>query len=60
MSVRPAVPPAGSVEPAPVLPPAPPLWQVFLNRLVTLCLVELRKLRHDRTELYTRAIQPTL
>ena len=60
MSVLPAVPPAGSVEPAPVLPPAPPLWQVFLNRLVTLCLVELRKLRHDRTELYTRAIQPTL
>ena len=60
MSVRPAVPPAGSVEPAPVLPPTPPLWQVFLNRLVTLCLVELRKLRHDRTELYTRAIQPTL
>ena len=60
MSVRPAVPPAGSVEPALVLPPAPPLWQVFLNRLVTLCLVELRKLRHDRTELYTRAIQPTL
>ncbi|HKO23594.1 MAG TPA: ABC transporter permease [Chloroflexota bacterium] len=60
MSVRPAVPPAASVEPAPVLPPAPPLWQVFLNRLVTLCLVELRKLRHDRTELYTRAIQPTL
>ena len=60
MSVRPAVPPAGSVEPAPVPPPAPPLWQVFLNRLVTLCLVELRKVRHDRTELYTRAIQPTL
>ena len=60
MSVVSAEPPAGSVEPAPVLPPAPPLWQVFLNRLVTLCLVELRKLRHDRTELYTRAIQPTL
>ena len=60
MSVLPAVPPAGSVEPAPVPPPVPPLWQVFLNRLVTLCLVELRKLRHDRTELYTRAIQPTL
>ena len=60
MSVLPAVPPAGSVEPAPPPPPAPPLWQVFLNRLVTLCLVELRKLRHDRTELYTRAIQPTL
>jgi ABC-2 type transport system permease protein len=25
-----------------------------------LCLVELQKLRHDRSELYTRAIQPTL
>jgi ABC-2 type transport system permease protein len=60
MSVVSAVPPAGSVEPASVPPPGPPLWQAFLNRLVTLCLVELRKLRHDRTELYTRAIQPTL
>jgi ABC-2 type transport system permease protein len=28
--------------------------------VVTLCLVELQKLRHDRTELYTRAIQPVL
>ena len=28
--------------------------------MVTLCWVELRKLRHDRTELYTRAIQPAL
>jgi ABC-2 type transport system permease protein len=27
---------------------------------VTLCWVELRKIRHDRTELYTRAIQPAL
>ena len=26
----------------------------------TLCLLELAKLRHDRTELYTRAIQPAL
>ena len=25
-----------------------------------LCLVELQKLRHDRTELYTRAVQPAL
>jgi ABC-2 type transport system permease protein len=30
------------------------------NRVVTLCWVELRKIRHDRTELYTRAIQPAL
>jgi ABC-2 type transport system permease protein len=28
--------------------------------MITLCWVELRKLRHDRTELYTRAIQPAL
>ena len=27
---------------------------------MTLCWVELRKIRHDRTELYTRAVQPAL
>ncbi len=32
----------------------------LLSRIVTLCWVELRKIRHDRTELYTRAIQPAL
>jgi ABC-2 type transport system permease protein len=32
------------------------LW----SRCVTLSLVELAKIRHDRTELYTRAIQPAL
>ena len=32
------------------------LWR----RTVTLCLVELAKIRHDRSELYTRAIQPAL
>lgn len=30
------------------------------NRILTFCLVELRRIRHDRTELYTRAIQPIL
>ena len=30
------------------------------SRVGTLCWVELRKIRHDRTELYTRAIQPAL
>ena len=30
------------------------------SRIVTLCWVELRKIRHDRTEMYTRAIQPAL
>src|SRR6202012_3491940 len=29
-------------------------------RIGTLCGVELAKIRHDRTELYTRAIQPAL
>ena len=32
----------------------------LLNRIATLCWVEMRKIRHDRTELYTRAIQPAL
>jgi ABC-2 type transport system permease protein len=32
----------------------------LLNRVGTLCWVEMRKIRHDRTELYTRAIQPAL
>jgi ABC-2 type transport system permease protein len=55
MSALPAVPRAASAEVV-----APPAWQIFISRLITLCLVELRKVRHDRTELYTRAIQPTL
>ncbi|HEX5121264.1 MAG TPA: ABC transporter permease [Pseudonocardiaceae bacterium] len=41
--------------------PAPPaLWRRFPSRTATFCLVELQKLRHDRKELYTRAIQPAL
>jgi ABC-2 type transport system permease protein len=32
------------------------LW----NRIATMSLAELRKVRHDRTELYMRAIQPAL
>jgi ABC-2 type transport system permease protein len=32
----------------------------LVSRIGTLCWVELRKIRHDRTELYTRAIQPAL
>jgi ABC-2 type transport system permease protein len=40
--------------------PAPnPLW-LLLSRVSTFCLLELRRIRHDRTELYTRAIQPAL
>jgi ABC-2 type transport system permease protein len=42
---------------------APPLrltWRRFPSRVWTFCLVELQKLRHDRTELFTRAVQPVL
>ncbi len=35
-------------------------WRQFPNRAATFCLVELQKLRHDRTELFTRAVQPVL
>jgi ABC-2 type transport system permease protein len=33
---------------------------LLLSRVVTFCWVELAKISHDRTELYTRAIQPAL
>ncbi|MDA3628232.1 ABC transporter permease [Saccharopolyspora sp. WRP15-2] len=33
---------------------------LMASRIGTMCLVELQKLRHDRTELITRAIQPAL
>ncbi|MFN2568639.1 MAG: ABC transporter permease, partial [Candidatus Dormibacteria bacterium] len=36
-----------------------PRW-TFLNRLATIFLLEVRKMRHDRIELYTRAVQPAL
>jgi ABC-2 type transport system permease protein len=32
----------------------------LVSRIATLCWVEIRKIRHDQTELYTRAIQPAL
>jgi ABC-2 type transport system permease protein len=56
MSAPPAAPPAAWAE----APAGPPVWRRFGSRIATLCLVELRKVRHDRTELYTRAIQPAL
>ena len=65
MSVVPDVPQAGSAEPAP--PPSVTSlrlpstgWEVLPSRVATLCLLEAQKLRHDRTELVTRAIQPAL
>jgi ABC-2 type transport system permease protein len=41
----------------------PGVWRVAatgVSRVATMCLVELQKLRHDRTELITRAVQPAL
>ncbi|MEV4502283.1 ABC transporter permease [Streptomyces klenkii] len=35
------------------------VW-VVPARVAAMCVVELRKLRHDRAELYTRAVQPAL
>ncbi|MFD4511577.1 ABC transporter permease [Streptomyces sp. NPDC058457] len=41
-------------------PPQPRSGWLLPARVVAMCAVELQKLRHDRTELYTRAIQPAL
>ncbi|MET9482018.1 ABC transporter permease [Streptomyces sp. NPDC006638] len=44
-----------------LVPPRPRTgWRVLLARVAAMCAVELQKLRHDRTELYTRAVQPAL
>lgn len=56
-SVAPAARPAGSPE---ALPSSPPIWRTLASRVIALCVVELQKLRHERSELYTRAIQPAL
>jgi ABC-2 type transport system permease protein len=59
-SVAPGAPPAASVKP-PVVTSNPLVGARRLaDRVVTLCWVELRKIRHDRSELYTRAVQPAL
>ena len=56
----PGAPPAASAE-LPVIHDGPvTALRRLASRIVTLCWVELRKIRHDRTELYTRAIQPAL
>lgn len=57
-SVAPAAQPAASADPSRIA--APPSWRILPSRVVTLCLVEMQKLRHDRTELVTRAVQPAL
>ncbi|MER5881362.1 ABC transporter permease [Streptomyces sp. NPDC060235] len=68
MSEAPAAPLPVSAETTPlthldllVVPPrARTGWRVLPARVAAMCAVELQKLRHDRTELYTRAIQPAL
>jgi ABC-2 type transport system permease protein len=59
-SVAPGAPPAVSADGG--LLAGSPLGGLrrLGNRIVTLCWVEMRKIRHDRTEMYTRAIQPAL
>ncbi|MFC5907105.1 ABC transporter permease [Streptacidiphilus monticola] len=56
MSAVPATPPAASADPT----SGRPAWALVPSRTVALCVVELQKLRHDRSEIYTRAIQPAL
>ncbi|MFC5825874.1 ABC transporter permease [Nonomuraea insulae] len=62
MSVAPATPHPASADGSLLLvpPPVRPAWRLVPARVVAMCVVELQKLRHDRTELYTRAIQPAL
>ncbi|MBB5782191.1 ABC transporter permease [Nonomuraea jabiensis] len=68
MSAVPATPPPASADSAGaggldlllVPPRARTGWRVLPARVAAMCVVELQKLRHDRTELYTRAIQPAL
>ncbi|MFI7405572.1 ABC transporter permease [Streptomyces sp. NPDC049541] len=68
MSEAPAAPRTASAEPTPAAaidlllkPPRPRAgWRLLPARVFAMCAVELQKLRHDRTELYTRAVQPAL
>ncbi|TDD54059.1 multidrug ABC transporter permease [Nonomuraea terrae] len=63
MSAAPAAPPPASAEGRGLLltpPRSRPAWRLVPARVAAMCVVELQKLRHDRTELYTRAIQPAL
>ncbi|MFJ2265911.1 ABC transporter permease [Streptomyces sp. NPDC087849] len=69
MSAVPVAPHPVSAESGPpdrrfalLLSPPPPRtgWRVVPARVAAMCTVELQKLLHDRTEIYTRAIQPAL
>jgi len=60
MSAARVAPRSVSAEPRAPLATLPPWWRLYGSRIATFWLVELRKIRHDRTELYMRAIQPVL
>jgi ABC-2 type transport system permease protein len=53
-----AIPPAGSADLTVYRDPA--VWRQFPSRVATFCLVEIQKLGHDRTEIFTRAMQLVL
>jgi ABC-2 type transport system permease protein len=58
MSAVPGAPPSAWAD-SPLLR-APAYARLLVARIAALCLAELQRLRHDRSELYTRAIQPAL
>ena len=64
MSAAPAPPRIASADDGALLAAADhPIrtgWSVLPWRMVALCIVELQKIRHDRSEIYSRAIQPLL
>ncbi|HYZ56194.1 MAG TPA: ABC transporter permease [Streptosporangiaceae bacterium] len=61
MYADPAAPPAASADrPAAISAAGMFTLRKLASRIVTLCWVETCKIRHDRSELYTRAIQPIL
>ena len=59
MSAEAGPPPAASVD---ITVPSGIFFDIksLFSRIATLCWVELCKIKHDRSELYTRAIQPAL
>ncbi len=62
-SAAPAAPPAAWAEPRSKVAgslPVPDAWRRLPSRVITFWIVELQRLRHDRTELFTRAVQPVL
>ena len=63
MSAVPVPPRTASAEGFDALTTVHPVrtgWSVLPSRMVALSLVELQKMRHDRSEIYSRAIQPLL